>query len=173
LSRMTTPLPDRCSPSASAVKASSGIEDCTVTMDLSARSRLKPGPPDLGRPACGSPPRDLSVIRLSFRCKGSSQNLVRQCAGGNSHICSRNWLGGYSPRRRPVQHFASSLVALTFVNFAARWLAYIINDCGAKCPIRVVRAVVRESRGRDERGRIVAANASRRFGLRDDGRGRD
>ena len=47
-----------------------------------------------------------------------------------------------------------------------------MNNCGVKCPIRVVGATVRKSRGREQRVRIVAASVSRRFGLCHNGRGR-
>src|SRR5271154_2473432 len=81
---MTTPLPDRCSPSVWAVKASSGIDDCTVTIDLSARSRLTAGPP-FGRPALGSPRRGFSVIGPILSVEKARYNrLLRQSGSRNS-----------------------------------------------------------------------------------------
>ena len=86
LSRITTPLPERCSPSACAVKASSGIWDCTVTIDLSARFILEAGPP-FGKPDCGSSRRRFSVIGLILflRLKGAE----RKHGFGDKVACER------------------------------------------------------------------------------------
>src|SRR5579871_5481017 len=99
---MTTPLPDRCSPSVWAVNASSGIDDWIVTMDLRARSRLELNSRDLCNPCC-SERRGFSVIGLSLRLPGSMKILVRKFA---SHKFPRSraapvWTG-YERRRTAI-----------------------------------------------------------------------
>src|ERR1700722_8986417 len=87
---MTTPLPERCSPSVWAVKPSSGIWDCTVTIDLSARLSLEVGPP-FGKPDCGSSRRRFSVIGpiLFVGSKLGSQLWLDTKVAGDRHI--RGW----------------------------------------------------------------------------------
>ena len=100
---MTTPLPERCSPSVWAVKASSGIWDCTVTIDLSARSSLEAGPP-FGKPACGSPRRRFSVIGpiLSSAPSARRKRCFDNAGRGASHEFSA---------RPPTVNSGGSIVA--------------------------------------------------------------
>src|SRR5271168_4402828 len=128
---MTTPLPDRCSPSVWAVKASSGIDDCTVTIDLSARSRLTPGP-RFGRPACGSPRRGFSVIGPILSVEKARYNTLLRQSGSRNSRAGRNT---QAPRHCDRRRFYGTIMAANVQSATGRGVGALLEHRHEVLPV--------------------------------------